>query len=156
MTARLAATLALIASLALPAIVFAQVYSWKDADGKTHYGSQPPAGQRVESRRLAPAPMATADEEAARKSAADKRMGEHEKQQKTQEEAKKTQEEKSNAKAREENCRNAKANLAGIESGQVRFMIDAKGERVALDGAQRDAELRRARQHVDTWCKSAK
>jgi hypothetical protein len=28
---------------ALPAIVMAEVYSWKDANGKVHYGSKPPA-----------------------------------------------------------------------------------------------------------------
>lgn len=157
MNARRAATLiALTLIVAQPALCQAQVYSWKDANGKVHYGSQPPAGQSVETRKLAPAPAATADEEAARKANAEKQMAEREKQQKAQEGAKKTQEDQANAKVREENCRQAKANLASIDSGQTRFIMDAKGERMALDGTVRDAELRRARQNVDTWCKPAK
>lgn len=40
--------LTLLAALSLPAA--AQVYKWTDADGNTHFGSQPPAGQRDEVR----------------------------------------------------------------------------------------------------------
>ncbi len=140
----------------LPAFAAAQVYSWKDANGKVHYGDRPPASKQADSRKLAPPPPPTADEEAARKASADRQLSEREKQQKAQEEAKKNQEDPAQAKQRAEGCQQAKANLAAIESGQVRFSVDAKGERVGLDGAVRDAEIAKARKNVDDWCSPPK
>jgi hypothetical protein len=137
-----------------PLIGLTQVYSWKDASGKVHYGDRPPAERQLESRKLAAPPPV--DSEAAHKETLDRQMTEREKQQKTQEAAKKTGETQAEVKQREEGCTQAKSNLAAIESGQIRFSIDAKGERVALDGAVRDAELARARQNVDSWCKPRK
>ena len=155
MTARLAALLALTACIALPAAVSAEVYSWKDANGKVHYGSQPPAGQ-AEARKLAAPPPPTADQETAQKAAAERQMSERESQQKTQEEAKKSQEDQAQARQRLENCRQARAQLAAVESGQIRYTLNDKGERVGLDGAARDAEIAKARKAVDSWCKPQK
>lgn len=150
---RLAPLLSLFLLAALPAA--AEVYSWKDASGKLHYGSRPPAGQG-EARRLAAPPAETADQEAARKAAAEHRMAEREQRQKTQDEAQKTQEDRAQARERETGCRQARANLSALESGQVRFTMDGRGERVALDGAARDAELAKARKAVDDWCRPLK
>jgi hypothetical protein len=151
MNARRAAVLISLPLLAaLPFAAMAQVYTWKDADGKTHYGSRPPPGKQVESRKLAAPPPV--DAEAARQSFNERQLAEREKQQKAQEEGKKAQEEQAQARQREENCRNARSNLAAIESGQIRYTIDAKGERAALDGALREAELARARKSVSDWC----
>jgi hypothetical protein len=136
--------------LLLPAAAMSQVYSWKDADGKTHYGSRPPPGKQAESRKLAAPPPV--DAEAARQSFNERQLADREKQQKVQDEAKKTQEQQAQARQREENCRNARTNLSAIESGQIRYTMDAKGERAALDGALREAELARARKAVSDWC----
>jgi hypothetical protein len=155
MIARPAALLALFACAAWPAIASAQVYSWKDADGKVHYGSQPPAGQ-AGTRKLAAPPPPTADQDVALKARAERQMAEREKQQKSQEDAKKGQEDQAQARQREENCRQARAQLAAVETGEVRFSLNERGERVALEGAARNAELAKARQSVDSWCKPAK
>ncbi len=138
----------LIAAL-LPAAAFAQVYSWKDASGKVHYGDRPPADKQVETRKVAPPPPASSDAEAARQ-AAEKKLAEREK--KAEAETKQPAEDPAQARIREENCRNAKANLAAIESGQIRFRMTETGEREALDGAVREAELARARKAVGDWC----
>lgn len=135
----------------IPLAAQSQVYSWKDASGKTHYGDRPPAAKQGEARRLSGPPPV--DAEAERKAFLERQMAEREKQQKSQEEAKKSAEEQAQAKEREVNCRQAKGNLAAIESGQIRFTVNASGERVALEGAARDAELARARQAVEGWCK---
>lgn len=153
---RLASLISLTVFAALPAAGLAEVFSWKDASGKVHYGSQPPASQQAEARRLAAPPPVTPDVEAARKAGAERQMAEREKQQKTQEGAKKSQEDQAAVKEREENCRQAKTSLAALESGQVRYTLDARGERVALDGAVRDAELNKARKSVESWCKPQK
>ena len=135
----------------LPASALAQVYSWKDANGKIHYGDRPPAERQADSRKLAaPPPL---DVEAVRSANAEKQLTEREQQQKTKESASKTAEDQAATKQREENCRQAKNNLASLESGQIRFTIDAKGERVGLDGAVREAALGKARNSVESWCK---
>jgi len=137
----------------LSASALAQVYSWKDASGKIHYGDRPPAERQADSRKLAaPPPM---DVEAMRSANAEKQLAEREKQQKAKESASKAEEDQAATRQREENCRQARASLASLESGQIRFTIDAKGERVALDGAVREAELGKARNSVDSWCKPA-
>lgn len=150
---RIAPLISLTLFAALPAVAAAAVYSWKDADGKVHYGNQPPAAQQGEARKLQAAPPA---DSAASKAFADKKMADREKQQKDQEALKKTQEDPADARKRQEGCQQAKSNLAAVESGQVRFTIDAKGERVGLDGAAREAEIARARRAVSEWCSPPK
>lgn len=144
--------LAIMIMGALPLTGLSQVYSWKDATGKTHYGDRPPTEQQAGSRKLAAPPVETADAIAARKAAAERLLSEREKQQKNQADTGKSQESPAQGKQRAEGCRQAKANLAAIESGQVRFTVDAKGERTGLDGQLRDAEIAKARMAVDSWC----
>jgi len=134
----------------IPSTGLSQVYSWKDASGKVHYGDRPPAARQAEARKLAAPPPV--DAEAERKALNERLMADREKQQKAQEEGKKTQESQAEAQKRAEGCQRAKSNLAAIESGQVRFALNAKGERTALDGAARDAEIARARKAVSEWC----
>ena len=140
--------------LAFPMTSPAQMYSWKDASGKVHYGDRPPAEKQTQARKVQGAPSETGDVAAARKASAERQFDEREKQGKAQESAKKPAEDPAQAKIREDNCKRAKANLAALESGQARFSINDKGERVALDGAVREAELARARKSVDDWCKA--
>ena len=133
----------------LPFAAAAQVYSWKDSSGKIHYGDRPPAEREAQVRRLPAAPTSS-DEEATRKAMAERKFAEREKQ--AAQTPKPPPEDPAQAKIREENCQRAKNTLAGLESGQLRFTLNEKGERVALDGAVRDAELARARKAVDDWC----
>ncbi len=139
-------------TMLLPLVATAEVYSWKDESGKIHYGDRPPAERQAQARRLPAAPIATSDAAAVRKEAAERKFAEREKQ--AAGESKTMPEDPAQAKLREENCQRAKATLAGLESGQVRFMLNEKGERVALDGAVREAELARARKAVEDWCKA--
>lgn len=146
-------TLSCVFTLGLTTASQAQMYSWKDANGKVHYGDRPPAEKQSQARKLQGAPSETSDVEAARKTSAERKFDEREKQAKMEEGAKSPAEDPAQAKIREDNCKRARANLASLESGQARFSINDKGERVALDGAVRDAELARARKSVDDWCK---
>lgn len=137
----------------LPLAGQSQMYSWKDANGKMHYGDRPPAEKQPQARKVPGAPPATSDEETARKAYAERQFEEREKQVKADDGGKKPAEDPAQAKIREENCQRAKANLAALESGQIRFSTNTKGERIALDGAVREAELARARKSVGDWCK---
>ncbi len=143
-------TLALLLACLLPAVSQAQVYSWKDASGKIHYGDRPPAAKPGETRKLAAPPHVDADAE--RKAFLERQAEEREKRQKAGEETKQKQEASEDEQKRVENCQRAKSNLTSLESGQIRFAIGPDGERKALDGDFREAELARARKAVSDWC----
>jgi hypothetical protein len=135
-----------------PLTGFTQVYTWKDASGKVHYGDRPPVEQKSDSRKLTSPPPETAGADAARKAEVERQLSEREKQQKTTNDAKNIQLSPAETKQRADNCQQAKSSLAAIESGQVRFSSDEKGGRIALEGAAREAELGRARKAVESWC----
>lgn len=140
------------ALLLLPLVATAQVYTWKDASGKMHYADQPPADRKLESRRLKPT-LGTSDDVAKASKAATEKQQEAAKQapDAKEKEAQAAQEREAEA-TRQENCRRAQQNLAGIESGQIRFRMTASGEREGLDGDAREAELANARHAVDSNC----
>jgi hypothetical protein len=129
----------------------AQMYSWKDADGKVHYSDQPPPSN-TPARKVAPATAPSTNPTAARQSFVEQEADSRKKQKEAQEAAKKAETDQANAEAKRVNCERARASLQGIESGQVRFTTGANGERIGLDGAARDAELANARSAVDNWC----
>ncbi|MDD5248321.1 MAG: DUF4124 domain-containing protein [Rhodocyclaceae bacterium] len=133
------------------AVAAAQLYSWKDADGKVHYSDEPPA-DTTHARKLAPPAAGAAADPAARRSLAAKEMESRRKQKEAQEAASKAEKDKADAEERRVECARAQGNLKALESGQTRFTIDANGERVGLDGELRDAELAKARKAADSWC----
>ncbi len=147
---RHATLLALILCATLPASGQAQVYSWKDADGKVHYGDRPPVERQAASRKLAPPPPV--DAEAERKAFNERQMNAHEQRQQKQEAVEKSESEQKRAAQYADNCRQAKGNLAALEAGQVDFIIGADGKRKALVGPARDAEVAKARKLVSEWC----
>lgn len=129
----------------------AQMYSWKDASGKIHYSDEPPP-DKTSARKIAP-PATGAGDPAARKSALEQEAAMRKKQKESQDAAAKSEKESAEAAQRKVECDRARGNLQGLESGQVRFTTNAKGERVGLDGDVREAELANARKAVDSWCK---
>jgi hypothetical protein len=146
---RLAAILTL---LVLPLVANAQVYTWKDAKGKVHYSDQPPPDQGVSSRRLARDATTVNEVPAATQALADKRQDAAKQAAEAKEKAAKTEKERAEDAQRQQACERSRINLQGLESGQIRFRMTASGEREALDGSVRDAELAEARRTVDTNC----
>lgn len=69
-----------------PLAALAQVYSWKDANGKIHYGDRPPAGKEEAARALR-APPPPEDATSQRKAFLERQMAERERQLKADEEA---------------------------------------------------------------------
>lgn len=138
----------------MPLIAAAEVYSWKDADGKIQYSDQPPAARGIDARKIGPSTSppeeATA---AARKSFVEGEEEAGKRRQQSRESVGKSEKEKSEQEERQRNCRQAQATLKTIESGEIRFRINDKGEREALDGEVREAELSNARKSVAGWCK---
>lgn len=144
--------IAIATLLLLPFVATAQVYSWKDANGKVHYSDQPPADRAANSRRLAAPSPASGDAPAATQELADKKQDAAKQAADAKEKAAKAEKEREQEAQRQVNCERAQRNLQGIESGQIRFRMGASGEREALDGSVREAELAAARQAVESNC----
>jgi hypothetical protein len=142
----------IVLSLVLPITAYAQVYMWKDANGKPHYSDQPPADRSVGAQRLRPTVGHSDDVEAVTATAKEKKEAAAKQAKEANEKAADAEQERAADQQRQENCAHARQNLAGIESGQIRFRMGSSGEREALDGDVRESELARARQAVDSNC----
>ena len=130
----------------------AQIYQWKDESGKTFLSDKPPPGQVRVQRKLAPESATPASSEATQKSLADREFEYRKRQKESQESAKKSDTEQAAAADKRENCENARRRLQALESGERITMRDDKGERYFLEDAQREQEIARVRQAVQSNC----
>ncbi len=153
-------TLMLPLLIALP--VQAQVYKWKDAQGRTVISDTPQPGSGKQAPvvgRPASAGDSTGENGAATttptapKTWAEKDLEFKQRQQQQRENAEKSAKEKAEADQRKEGCERAKGNLRLMESGQRISRTKADGEREFLDDQQRQQEVERARKSVQEWCK---
>ena len=153
---------------ALPAL--AQIYSWKDKDGKVHYGDTPPSTGEVNQIRGAPAakpapapapestgaPGATdtptAQEPSRPPTLAEREQAFRERRAAEAEAQAKAAEEATRDAERERFCEQARNQLGALESGQRVSRFNAAGEREFLDDAARSAEVARLQQQVAEHC----
>jgi hypothetical protein len=173
-------TLALL--FALPA--GAEIYKWKDKDGRTHFSDMPPAKGTVTTVSspapipLAPAsppqpatdatgntgtgePAGTAADAAASPAPAaapNKNNAERDlefRERRTAAAADKAKADKDAAEAarRAENCERARSQHAALVKGQRVVRPTADGGREFLDADDRAAEISRAQEQIDTFCK---
>jgi hypothetical protein len=148
----------------------AQLYKWKDANGRTRYGDTPPPGVNATQLRNGPAsgyappsaPESEARDEKNDKSEKNGKAAKEEKltpeqafqkRQKERAEAEqKAQKERAEADMKRQNCQAAQTQLRLMESGQRVSTLNAAGEKVFMDDAQRAAETSRAQKAVSDWC----
>lgn len=168
MIRRTALVLALLP--ALPAA--AQIYGWKDGEGRTHYSDQPPPPgtvrilQTPHPQRLppsAPGSEAKLDAEAAPRpettpSATPKTLAERElefrqRRAAAAEAEAKAQEQAARDEERRRFCEQARNQLGALESGQRITRFNAAGEREYLDDAARAEEAGRLRSQLETHCR---
>lgn len=140
-----------IAALLVTTMANAQIYQWKDENGKTVVSDKPPTGDTRPSRKIetgAPVPSA-----APQKTMADREMDFRKRQQDAQQKTEKTQKEEAAAADKKENCERARRYLESLESGERIALHDDKGERYFMEDAQRQQEIAKARQATQTSCK---
>ena len=137
----------------------AQVYQWKDSNGKTIFSDKPPPGKVLPSR---PPPSTTEDDTAANakteeakapKTLADRELDFRKRQKESQEAADKRRTEEQQAAERQESCANNKRYLQLLESGERVAQRDDQGERNYLDDKQRELEINKTRQALQNHCK---
>lgn len=125
------------------------VYKWVDAQGRTHFGSAPPPGQKTE--RLN---SQTATPEAA--PAQGNRSWQEQLDLSNQRRQQAREKEQASAKSEQENqqrCLAARRLLDSLQGGGARYRVNDQGERDYLDDNQRQAALDSASQRVATYCR---
>ncbi len=143
-------TLAVAALLVITA-VNAEIYQWKDENGKTIISDKPPVGAaRLPLKVEKDAPASNA---APQKTTADREMEFRKRQKESQESADKTQKEQAASADKKENCENTRRYLQTLESGERVSKLDDKGERYYMEDAQRQQEIAKAKQNMQAACK---
>ena len=141
-----------VAALAFSTAAGAQMYKWKDKNGHVRYGDTPPPGVDATSIH-APAPTPAPE---AKSGKAEKPLTPEQAFQKRQKERaaadEKAAKERADAAVRQANCEQARGALRNLESGQRISSINAAGERVFADDAERASMTARAEKAVADWC----
>ena len=145
-------------------------YKWRDAQGRIQYSDRPPPAGTADKDILArppgaqqsrviqvlpvgQAPSAPAQPAAPAASTAVERMQAQERDKQTREsEAKLKAEEARNKQIRADNCKSAREQMASLRSGMRVARINDKGEREVLDDAQRNAQIQRTQEAINSNC----
>lgn len=135
--------------LCLPLAAAAEVYQYRDAQGRTVYSDTPPPGVNATKKDL----NVTRQSEEATRALDEKMQGfEKRREEAASNEAKQAKEKAERALAAE-NCTKARNKLAALQSGQRIVRYNAAGEREFVDDASRAAETAQAQSSVAEWCK---
>ncbi|HRP75809.1 MAG TPA: DUF4124 domain-containing protein [Rhodocyclaceae bacterium] len=145
-------TLILALFLALPAA--AQVYEWRDAEGRLNYSDQPPHG--VEAKLIRPGRPSSAPTEGAAEASmptlAERELEFRERRAEEAEAKAMAEQESRQAAERDRMCTQARNQLAALQSGQRVSRFNQSGEREYLDDVERTAEITRAQDFIRNNC----
>lgn len=129
----------------------AQIYEWKDSQGKTHYSDKPPIGkssvQKTSESESSPSGSS------AQKTMADRELEFRKRQKDAQESADKTSQEQTANTERKAACDNARRSLEMLESGERIALRANQGARYYMDDDQRQQEATKTRQFIQANCK---
>lgn len=158
--------------LAVPGAAFAQLYQWRDANGRTVFSDSPPPssippGNIVKMQKARAAPAAAEEKHAddgkstasaagtAAKADGPKSIAEREAEFKKRQaeaaaKAEKDQKLASDEKRREDQCRGMRQSLAAMESGQRVRRFNDKGEPYFVEDAERARDVEKYRRDMAT------
>jgi hypothetical protein len=140
-----------VAVLLVATVANAEIYQWKDKNGKTIISDKPPTENVVEQKKTASDPSTAGA--ATPKTAADRELEFRKRQKESQEGADKAKAEAAATTEKQENCVRARRYLTTLESGERVSLRDDKGERYFMDDAQREQETAKAKQELQANCK---
>ncbi|MDR0737011.1 MAG: DUF4124 domain-containing protein [Zoogloeaceae bacterium] len=142
-------TLAVLLSFAAFSAAQAEVYKWKDAQGRTIISDTPQPGKKATA---IPSAMPDPVDDSSVKTLDDQDL-EFKKRQKEREAAEKKQNEETAAAAKKsEACERSRRNLNMLESGARISQSNEKGEREYMSDQQREEEISRARRNIQENC----
>ena len=123
----------------------AEVYSWKDAEGKTHFSDTPPAGKEPSLKTITLPPAGTA--------APTPSTAPRPKTAPASPPASAVSNEESAARKKQANCEKAKADFQAFENKPRRTAIGKGGKFFALDGEERATEEANLQKVIDEHCR---
>ena len=129
----------------------AQIYQWKDEKGRTVISDTPPAGKLQPQRKIETG-TSTLPAATPQKTLAERDLEFRKRQKETQEKVEKTKKEETTSADKKENCESSRRYLQALESGERISKRDDKGERYFLEDAQREQEVLKLRQQVQSNC----
>jgi hypothetical protein len=167
--------IALVFGLAAALPASAQIYQWKDKDGKTHFSDRPPPNQpgvqpKIPKRpqpAVEPEPDETGAEDAKPveggaepnnaaapgKSQAEQRDEEFQKRRAAAAEAReKAEKEAADREKREQDCQRARTQHSALSSGQRVSRLTEDGSRRFLNDEERAAEIARSEELIKAFC----
>lgn len=128
----------LLLTAALPAS--AELYQWKDAQGRTHFSDRKPDGNGTVTTLPQAKPVSTPKTDAPSQAERQERLralSQAREAEREEQEAEARRREETEQK-KQEACREMKDYLASLEGRRV-YVLDEKGQRVFVDDATRDA-----------------
>lgn len=135
--------------MCLPLAAMAQIYQYKDAQGRMVFSDTPPPDAKATRKNINVAPSSG---DSARP--LEEKMQDFQKRRDAaaEQEAKQAKARAEQEKAAE-NCTRARNKLAALQSGQRIVRYNAQGEREFLDDSGRERETAEASKAVSEWCK---
>lgn len=140
-----------VAALLAAGSLNAQIYQWKDENGKTVLSDKPPVGH---ANNLSKKVDSSAPEQGGKqKTLAERDMEFRKRQKDSQEAAEKTKKKDAESAVTKENCETARRQIQTLESGERIARHDDKGERYFLEDDQREQEIAKIRNFLQSSCK---
>ncbi len=133
----------------LPLVAAAQVYQYRDANGRMVFSDTPPPGVNAVRKNIDVAPPASE----ASGGLQDKLQAFQKRRDEAAEAEAKAARDKAEKDKAAENCTKARNKLAALQSGQRIVRYTASGEREFLDDPGREREIAQTQKSVADWCK---
>jgi uncharacterized protein (DUF3084 family) len=141
--------LSLLAVLCVALPANAQIYQWKDQNGKTVISDKPPNGSVQQKRQIDSGAPQTSPQQP---SLADREREFRARQKEAREKAEQAQKEESAAAHKNEHCQNVRRHLKTLESGERIAARNDRGERYYLNDVQRTQEVEKIRRLIESHC----
>ena len=129
----------------------AQIYQWKDENGKTIISDKPPTGNTRTQRKIE-TESTSATASSPQKTVADRDLEFRKRQKDSQDKEQKTQKEQEQTAQKPEQCTSLRRQLQSLESGERIALRNDEGERYFMEDAQREQEVQKARQNYQSSC----
>lgn len=148
-TAEARVRIAAVLLLGLPLACAAQVYQYKDAQGRTVFSDTPPPGANATKKSLN-VPQPSGD---AARSTQDKLQDFQKRRDDRLEAESKASKEQTEKDKAAENCARSRNRLTALQSGQRIVRFNAQGEKEYIDDPTREKEIASTQQAISEWCK---
>jgi len=143
---------ALVLVIVSSPLAWGQAYKWRDADGRIQYADTPPPPGAKDVQQLRKPPSGPTSNSPSKSIAEQDAAFRKRLIEKQETEAKQTKAAEE-AKVRARNCEQAKGQVAALDAGGRMVKLNAQGERIALDDAERAQSRAEALKAVEDWCK---